>query len=273
MKLMIGSKIRRLLYLSKFRKLGISWWFLIKNRNNKKMGLYKLPFLGNDFLFSSPFWFLHSLEEIFLEELYDVGPLSKDSVILDCGSNWGLSVLYLSRKYPNNKIYAFEPDKNIFEILLKNVENYNLHNVTCFNKAVWTEETKQGFYSDMALGGSLFKNSLGEKKTGGLVETVSLLPFFEKYHIGFLKMDIEGAEFDVIKGLESVVYQVDKLFIEYHSSPATPQNLPELLQILKKSGFRYYIKEAWSARKQPFKDYKKQYIYDLQLNIFAYKIN
>ncbi|MDQ0640901.1 hypothetical protein QF042_004466 [Pedobacter sp. W3I1] len=89
--------------------------------------------------------------------------------------------------------------------------------------------------------------------------------------IDFLKIDIEGAEYLVLKDIEDNLSNVENLFIEYHSSPDCKQTLSEILGILTKSGFRFYIKEAWDNLPIPFEHRLYKPFWDLQLNIFAFR--
>ncbi|WP_339880588.1 hypothetical protein [uncultured Algoriphagus sp.] len=85
---------------------------------------------GYTYIFGTPFRFHHAAsfavtyKELFQDELYKFNPaISESGVILDCGANMGLSVLYFSLHYPNHQIFAFEPEEAVFEILKENVHN------------------------------------------------------------------------------------------------------------------------------------------------------
>ena len=85
--------------------------------------------------------------------------------------------------------------------------------------------------------------------------------------VDFLKIDIEGAELDVISGSKKL-NRVKQMFIEYHSFTDTPQQLSCLLSILESSGFRYYIDTVYSP-KRPYLQITSNQGMDLQLRIFA----
>ena len=89
-------------------------------------------------------------------------------------------------------------------------------------------------------------------------------------HVDFVKVDIEGAENQAILDCEGVLNIIDYIFIEWHSISSNPQMLGEILNLLKKEGFRYHIKEAFTA-KSPFVEVEEMCGMDLQLNIFAFK--
>ena len=85
------------------------------------------------FIFSDPLSFVFMFFDIFIKKSYEFKSKSETPVIIDCGSNIGLSVLYFKKIYPNSIIKAFEPDKEIFKILEKNCENFKMKNVTLLN--------------------------------------------------------------------------------------------------------------------------------------------
>ena len=68
------------------------------------------------------------------------------------GANIGLSVLYFKRLFPACRIYAYEPDPYIFEILQRNVTEFHLTDVTLVNEAVAEFSGELGFKSDHADG-------------------------------------------------------------------------------------------------------------------------
>ena len=52
-------------------------------------------------------------------------------VILDIGGNIGITSIFLAKVFPNASIYTFEPLKENFELLEKNIQNYP--NIKAFN--------------------------------------------------------------------------------------------------------------------------------------------
>lgn len=237
--------------------------FLFIHKRNSSSG--KVNLLGKEFSFTNGFWFRHSLREIFIDQTYKFKTNKSSPLILDCGANIGLSVLYFKKNYPNCKIIAFEPDKDISGVLLSNIANNSIKNVRVIQKAVWINEDNLHFQSDGALGGKITS-----RPEGITVPAVRLKDFLNQ-EIALLKIDIEGAEYEVIKDCENELHNVKNIFIEYHSLPNEKQMLDEILTILSNSGFKYYIKEAWENQKIPFMETKGP-LYDLQLNIFGKRI-
>ena len=229
---------------------------------------------GTAYVFDKPFKFhdgasfVVTYNEIFENKLYNFKPTPGKNIILDCGANMGLGTLFFGLNYPNHLIYAFEPEKEIYEILKENIATFNLENVKLFNKAVWDKEEVLEFYTDKGMGGRVVSSYVNQKPIS--VETVHLLDFISN-EIDFLKIDIEGAEDTVLRDCSPKLAQVGSIFFEYHNDIKKPQTLHELLGIIKSAGFHYYIKES-GVRKSPFTDtILICESFDMAINIFCYR--
>jgi hypothetical protein len=153
--------------------------------------------------------------------------------------------------------------------LEKNILNYNLNNVKLYKNAVWIEEKELKFYTDNGMGGRLGYEY--KEQDYKLIKALRLKDFLNK-KIDFLKIDIEGAEYAVLKDCQDSLKNVDNIFVEYHSDINEHQHLDDVLKILKNTGFRYHLKESFS-RKSPF--INSQIVcerFDLAINIFAYRV-
>jgi FkbM family methyltransferase len=255
---------------SDFKKLGIPYFDFLKFRKIKDQGRYESKLFGNPVIITSPFWYLHSLEELFLDEVYKFTSERKTPYILDCGANYGFSIIYFKRLFPESEILAFEPDKKIFELLKNNLAPHNFKNIELVNAAVWKEDAQLEFASEGSLGGAIIQlGTFNMNKC--IVDAKQLSPYLTYREIDFLKLDIEGAEYDVLQSCKNDLSRVKNLFIEYHSDPNKPQMLVEILEIVKAAGFRFYIKEAWKNMTHPFIEHENFFYYDMQLNIFCYR--
>lgn len=226
----------------------------------------KARLFGKEIRLTSPFWFLHSIEEIFINNTYNFQCQTTRPLIIDCGSNIGLSVIYFKSIYPNSRIIGFEPDNRIHRIASRNLEKFQFNNVIIHEKAVWVDNCELNFMGLGNLSGALTEK-ISDRTTA--VSAVRLREFLLE-PVQMLKIDIEGAEYVVLKDCQDVLCNVENIFVEYHSKLSEEQNLSEILNILKVSGFRVYIKEAWENMKFPFVD-KTGNFYDLQLNIFGFR--
>jgi FkbM family methyltransferase len=247
-----------------YRPLGINNKEI--KRLKKEKGEKKTVLFGRSISITNFFWYIHGLDEIFLDETYQFNTNKESPVIIDCGANIGLSVIYFKRLYPESKIIAFEADKNIADILTANLNNFEYNDIEIIPKAVWTENTTLWFKSDGAVGGQIANNEIGTIN----IEAIRLKDYLS-CEIDFLKIDIEGVEYEILKDCAGNLSNVKNIFIEYHSFLKNEQKLNEILLILKEAGFKYYIKEAWNNMPNPYINNRTSY-YDLQLNIFGYRI-
>lgn len=223
-------------------------------------------FFGKPFSFSHGPSFIHSVDEIFEEEIYKFTSETETPYILDCGANIGLSVLYFKKLFPSCEIIAFEPDENIFRILEKNTAY--LEKVKLEKKAVWTEDTTLEFFSEGALAGSLVTD-FGQKNDIIKIQAVDLKKYLNR-KVDFLKIDIEGAENSVFFDIADHLRLVQNLFLEYHGLIGEPQNLGEILNLLKEKGFQYYIRLAGETISFPYCG-ERPSTFNQQLNILCYR--
>lgn len=253
------------LYYKYYRYFGFrTLQSLIRNRKNKTAWAF-----GNVISYTHEFWFIHSLKEIFIDKVYSFKSDKKSPLIIDCGSNIGLSIIYFKQLFPDSEIIGFEPDPKSFEILKRNMKAFSLAGVELINKAVCKQNDVLVFDSKGSIGSSLTTHP--EKANNPIeVQAVSLDDFIKDREVDFLKIDIEGAEHEVLFSCKEHLSNVKNLFVEYHSLPGEKQILSDLLLILRNAGFRYYMREAWENLKHPYVS-QKTIKFDLQLNIFAYR--
>lgn len=213
--------------------------------------------------------FYYSYREICEDEIYKFISDQPNPLIIDCGSNIGLSILYLKQLYPQSKIIGFEADPTVYKTLKANLQSFGYEDIEIYNKALWKEETTLEFAVEGADGGRVAQNE-DESFNGRVkVPTVCLSNYLSQ-PVDFLKLDIEGAETEVIKECADCLHQVKNLFVEYHSFWEQPQTINEILSILKNANFRVSISSQLASR-QPFVKQPLQLGMDLQLNIFAYR--
>lgn len=217
--------------------------------------------------------FQSGLKEIFVDEIYKIKKKSMKNpgIVIDCGANIGLASIYFSKFY-NMNVYAYEADPLIFECLKKNVENVSLQEkVFPFNKAIWVSDQDIEFDIEGGYSGQIKKDGHELVKKTITVPSIRLKKIISDFdHIDFLKIDIEGAENQVLFDLAGILHNTDYIFIEWHSYAADSQMLGDILNLLKTEGFRYHIKEAFTS-KSPFIKIDRMCGMDLQLNIFAFK--
>jgi FkbM family methyltransferase len=229
--------------LSGFFKLTLqSIYFKKFDRNAYNL---QTNFLGYKVHFHSFTELLNLYEEIFVEQVYEVDIEHSQPLIIDCGSNIGVSVLYFKMLSPKCNIIAYEPDPVTFELLKKNVETNKLSGVQLFNCAVSDHGGKIKFYEKS-------KNSLSINRTiirsndalaVAVVDACQLSGYIQK-NIDLLKMDIEGAEPNVLEDLieNGKLQLVKRLLIEFHPNMVAI-SLEEFIEKIQQQNFKTRLLE------------------------------
>lgn len=266
----------------RFFKAGIKHGIkLIKNNDYRDycllLTLYeKLPRFSEKTLKAGPFKlsvpdmpsFLFSYNELMVDEIYKFKSNKESPVIIDIGANIGLSILYFKKIYPEAQITGYEADPYIFNYLKKNLNNNHAEDVVIENKAIWISNGELNFFSEKADGGKIETSSEINKSTIK-VEAIDIKDVLENHsEIDFLKIDIEGAEHQVIPECSGLLDKVKHIFLEYHSIQGEKQKLDEILNVLISSGFTINI-QSIDPPKSPYIYKYEPNTFNMQLNIFG----
>ena len=162
--------------------------------------------------------------------LQSIGP---NTVFLDIGANVGSFAIALSRVVgPMGKIYSFEPQRIIFNMLAGSVALNALLNVHCYNVALGDHEGRIelpqfDYFSPMSFGsvefGPLQKEKLAQERGDdpGRREYVPLatLDGFEFPKVDVLKVDAEGMEMSIFRGGQATIARCRPvIFVEFLKS-------------------------------------------------------
>ena len=190
-------------------------------------------------------------DEIFLEGCYLFRSDKDNPLILDCGSNIGMSILFFKKLYPNARIVGFEPDPATFEKLKANVRQNSLQDITLHQCALSSGTGTIDFYHNQERSGDLMMSLHKERLKRGAkiaVPTRALSSFIDE-QIDLLKMDIEGAEEAVLPELASSgkLRMVRQIHLEYHHHiNGNEDKLSSVLKLLEDAGFGYQLRpKGW----------------------------
>ena len=188
--------------------------------------------------------------EIFIIEEYFFNSSKKNPTVYDCGSNIGFSVLYFKWLYPEAVIYAFEPQPSAFSLLQMNVANNNLQSVFLHNWALSDREGAVDFFQPTGKV-SLMASTLQERMNSNKISVKCrpLSQWVTYSGIDLLKMDVEGAEKEIIAELDrsGKLNCFERIIIEYHHKIGAHKSvLSEFLRTLEKNGREYQVKAEYS---------------------------
>ena len=166
-------------------------------------------------------------------------------LLIDAGSNIGVSVLGWKSRWPQCEIICFEPDPFAFELLQKNIDRNGLPWVTCHNVALSDQEglaTLHGSLGPAADGrGNSLSEGWGRRADSAAVKVPCkrLSSFVGDRQVGFLKLDVEGSEERILRDIESQLSQIAAIYVEVHETETTMQenSCGRIVALLKRAGF------------------------------------
>ena len=260
---------KKILKNKKQRLVGLTYIKIkyLKHAIGSNTKIHKL--LGFNIEYVSGPELLHSLTEIFIDDIYK-SDMPADPYIIDCGANIGLSILYCYKFYSNATIDAYEPDDLNFKLLTNNVKQLDSAKIKIFKEAIWINNNYISFESSGTQVSKINTEEDEVEKNITKIKATRLRDLLIK-KVALLKMDIEGAEYEVIKDIKDKLHLVTFFFIEYHGNFSNQKEILEILNIVEEAGFNFYIKEAYNTYPHPFYRAKNFTPYDIQLNIFCFR--
>jgi FkbM family methyltransferase len=132
--------------------------------------------------------------------------LSNDSIVIDVGSNIGITTTILSRFVSNGHVISIEPNPEVFNILELNIKQNDLKNVRPLQIALTDSQGEVAFNPDSAFGHLLLQDN---QNFGGIsVEATTLDLLVESLDlpkVDLIKIDVEGFEPNVIAGAQKTI--------------------------------------------------------------------
>ena len=201
------------------------------NMHNNLINLQNFCFSSNAFIVAET-WIFRQYE---LEGKCEI---SEGDYIIDGGAFKGETSFWFLSKGAR-KIYAFEPDSYSFSILSKNIKRNKVSDKIIPVKKVLTNRI--GSFSMYATGDG---DSIIHKEGNKTVEGITLDSFVEKEGINkldFIKLDVEGAELEVLKGaVETIKRLKPKMAITVYHKPEDLTTISKfILEILPEA--RFYL--------------------------------
>ncbi|MEN8876802.1 MAG: FkbM family methyltransferase [Hyphomonas sp.] len=194
------------------------------------------------------------IHEILMDQEYYFDTDQKKPYIIDAGANFGMSSVYFKELYPNAEVLAFEPVPFLHDLASKNVARNKLSDVTVLKKGLAAKPGTATFFmsGDYSMAGSLTerRRTFGDEIEELTIETVPLADYLDR-EVDFLKLDIEGAEGEVLMAAGDALANVRQMCVEWHLG-ANPSDiaLDDVLSILTRLGFRYQIGKSGNYAKR-----------------------
>ncbi len=178
--------------------------------------------------------------------------IKKNDIIIDIGANIGAFSILAAKSASNGKVFAYEPNKENYDMLKKNKVLNNLHNLFLFDLAVSGNNGYIDFFTSKLNDGGHSIYSTDSKKAAK-VKSTTLSDIFKANNlkkINYLKIDAEGAEYDILLNTPAeIIRKVDKIVLEYHDYFNHDHDYKDLKEYLEGNGFKVEIDKNFLIRK------------------------
>jgi len=172
-------------------------------------------------------------DEIFIRRQYEFQSERAHPIIIDCGGNVGVSAIWFKLKFPNCQLTVYEADPDLAEILRENIKRAGYEDVVIRHEAVWIANEIVAF------------SKTGDDSGKIVAEGETYYPAIDLSEhmpncVDLLKLDIEGAEYKVLKRLceTRAIQRVQRLICEFHVWRDKTDELLATLALLRASGMQ-----------------------------------
>lgn len=220
-------------------------YLLVKFRIGKREPLFFVTRSG--IRFEVPRRLLQTFKEIFMDDCYLrnlSAPLPKNPTVLDIGANAGYFSLQALCRYPEARVYSYEPVPANFRLLEKNQSLNPQSSWRCIMEAASAEsgELVLAFEGgdDFTTSATLFQGGADHNEQIRVIAS-SLRDIFSDCGLSrcdLLKMDCEGAEYGIFyKCPSEILARIDRIVMEVHRGPGADEHIGAMEAFLRKNGF------------------------------------
>jgi FkbM family methyltransferase len=199
------------------------------------------------------------------DEIIDHFNTKQGDIVVDVGAHMGKYTIIASKRVgANGKVIAIEAHPGNYEMLNRNIKLNGLTNVTTLNYAVYSKESKIKLFlpdeeSGYTMHHSVMFNYLSSKyplqgkdnEKFIEVNANTLDNLLQKNgipHVNWIKIDVEGAEFEVLKGSADIL-SISKdisLLIEVHN-PSDIDHYKQIMDFLKPYNFKIEFEKIYRS--------------------------
>jgi FkbM family methyltransferase len=184
----------------------------------------------------------------------------KGDIVVDVGAHVGRYTLIASKRVGlNGRVIAIEANPDNFQMLNRNVKLNQLTNVTSLNCAIYSQETKIKLYlAGEGMGQTIYNTIMTERANEGKEKFLEisantldhLLKLQEISEVNWIKIDVEGAELEVLRGATAIISHSKDitLLIEVHNLSGSNTTLYEpITRFLNKHNFKLDFEKTYDG--------------------------
>src|SRR5215203_2025312 len=233
LRLALGKKRRDRFYVKRGLDFGVFWYktFKFLRPGNSTLLKFKVPKYDYEFycrINKDDFKIMTIHEDDIIKRFTP----KEGDIVVDIGAHIGLYTIISSKRVrANGKVVAIEAHPGNFEMLNSNIKLNRLNNVIPLNYAVYSKETKVKLYLPSGESGftkynTIMPNWINTREkfvevNANTLDYLLQLNEIRQEEVNWIKIDVEGAEFEVLKGASNVLSKSKDIAIlmELHGPP------------------------------------------------------
>jgi FkbM family methyltransferase len=257
LRLVLGKKRRDRLYVQRGLDFGVFWYksFKFLRPGNSDLLKFRVPKYNYEFycrINKDDFKIMTIHEDDIIEHFTP----KQGDIVVDIGAHIGLYTIISSKRVgTKGKVVAIEADPGNFEMLNRNIKLNQLTNVIPLNYAVYSKETKIKLYLPSGESGFTKYNTImsnwvnTEDKfvevNANTLDYLLQLNQIREEQVNWIKIDVEGAEFEVLKGAQNVLSKSKDiaLLMELHGPPNVYR--PKVQELLNLYNFKIELEKSY----------------------------
>jgi FkbM family methyltransferase len=259
LRLILGKKRRDRLYIERGLDFGDFLYKAVKFfRPRSKLLKFKVPKYNYKFycrINKDDCIVMTRHEDVIIEYFRP----KEGDVVIDIGAHIGRYTIIASKRVgANGKVIAIEADPSNFEMLNRNVQLNRLENITTLNYAAFSKETKLKLYLPagdiFTKYNTIMSNWVWVKPEDKYVEINAntldnLLQQIGIKQVNWIKIDVEGAEFEVLKGATSILSKSKDiaLLIEVHNLHGGTNLYRQIIEFLNVYNFKIEFENTYES--------------------------
>src|ERR687889_2899131 len=256
LRLALGKKRRDRFYVKRGLDFGVFWYktFKFLRPGSSTLLKFKVPKYDYEFycrINKDDFKIMTIHEDDIIKRFTP----KEGDIVVDIGAHIGLYTIISSKRVgANGKVVAIEANPSNFEMLNSNIKLNQLTNIISLNNAVYSKETKIKLYlPGEELGHTIYNTVMSDraKNEDKFVEvSANTLDYFLQLKgitdVNWIKIDVEGAEFEVLKGATNVLSKSKDiaLLIEIHNLSGGTNLYRQILEFLRLYNFKIEFEKS-----------------------------
>jgi FkbM family methyltransferase len=235
-----------------------------------------IPFQPQTFHWNGKTWqtdeareFLRQYHDFVEWQVADCKIVNGSGYIVDIGAWVGVSARYFRARYPQAQVVATEHNPSAFAMLKSNMEGLGGQPVRLIHAAAAdTPHTEWTFCGEGPSGGRLAFDS----DTGSLFQppTIDIRTLLDR-PVDLLKIDQPRTELKLLQIVEPLLDSVNAILVKTYVFSDRPSDLPAILTLLEKSGYRTYVLPSHATHTRLFTQKNFWGKSDQQYYVFATK--